>query len=128
MFDIAVIGLGMIGSAALRYLSQPAAGLHTVGIGPAEPRDWASHQGAFASHYDQAQITRVTDPNMNSYTAHDYPYIDQLAEGVFVCTGGCGGAAKSSDEIGRAGALLAQYGEWRYDLPAATFRAEDTKC
>ena len=396
MFDIAVIGLGMIGSAALRYLSQPSTGLRTIGIGPAEPGDWASHQGAFASHYDQARITRVTDPDeiwaalaqrsissyaaieqasgvrfhypsghlrvapqphrgddalaaaeaigqalgapverlsrdqlaaqfpylglpegatglyergeagfvnpralvaaqqaiaqaqgatllreevracartargfalttgggqsieaarvlvsahgysnsllaeltgreldlvsmahttvyatigpaeaarlagmpsliwgpidhpalasvyttppmaypdgslrlkiggplhqhptldtpeamrawfqsagnpaeiealagvlrelvpalaaeswaskpcMNTYTTHGYPYIDQLAEGVFVCTGGCGGAAKSSDEIGRAGALLAQHGEWRYDLPQATFRA-----
>ena len=63
MFDVAVIGLGMIGSAALRYLSQPAAGLRALGIGPAEPVDWSTHQGAFASHYDQARITRVTDPD-----------------------------------------------------------------
>src|SRR5581483_9255351 len=61
MFDIAVIGLGMIGSAALRYLSQPATGLSVAGIGPAEPADWASHCGAFASHYDRARITRITD-------------------------------------------------------------------
>ena len=33
MFDVAVIGLGMIGSAALRYLSQPDTGLRAVGIG-----------------------------------------------------------------------------------------------
>ncbi|HEU5015191.1 MAG TPA: FAD-dependent oxidoreductase [Roseiflexaceae bacterium] len=63
MFDVAVIGLGMIGSAALRYLSKPETGLRAVGVGPAEPQDWATHQGAFASHYDQARITRVTDPD-----------------------------------------------------------------
>jgi sarcosine oxidase len=63
MFDVAVIGIGMIGSAALRYLSQPATGLRVLGIGPAEPADWATHQGAFASHYDQARITRITDPD-----------------------------------------------------------------
>jgi sarcosine oxidase len=63
MFDVAVIGLGMIGSAALRYLSQPDTGLRVVGIGPAEPVDWTTHHGAFASHYDQARITRISDPD-----------------------------------------------------------------
>lgn len=62
-------------------------------------------------------------PCMNTYTAHGYPYVDRLDEGVFVCTGGCGGAAKSSDEIGRMGALLVQHGRWLYDLPAGSFRA-----
>jgi sarcosine oxidase len=63
MFDVAVIGIGMIGSAALRYLSEQTTGLRVVGIGPAEPVDWSNHQGAFASHYDQARITRVADPD-----------------------------------------------------------------
>jgi sarcosine oxidase len=63
MFDVAVIGLGMLGSAALRYLSQPDTGLSVLGIGPAEPENWSIHQGAFASHYDQARITRITDPD-----------------------------------------------------------------
>lgn len=62
-------------------------------------------------------------PCMNTYTAHGYPYVDQLGDGVFVCTGGCGSAAKSSDEIGRMGALLVQYGRWLYDLPASSFHA-----
>ena len=60
---------------------------------------------------------------MNSYTVHGYPYVDQLDEGLFVCAGGCGSAAKSSDEIGHMGALLAQHGAWSYDLPASTFQA-----
>lgn len=61
-FDVAVVGLGLMGSAALRALSEDA-GLRAVGVGPAEPEDWARHDGAFASHYDHGRITRVTDPH-----------------------------------------------------------------
>lgn len=60
-FDVAVIGNGMIGAAATRYLS--AAGLRVAGIGPGEPENWQSHQGVFASHYDQGRITRIIDPD-----------------------------------------------------------------
>jgi sarcosine oxidase len=60
-FDVAVIGNGMIGAAATRYLS--AAGLQVAGIGPGEPENWKSHQGVFASHYDQGRITRIIDPD-----------------------------------------------------------------
>ncbi len=68
----------------------------------------------------------TSKPCMNTYTAHGYPYIDHLGNGVVVCTGGCGSAAKSSDEIGRIGAGVAQSGTWQYDLPAHTFRAMGT--
>jgi len=60
-FDVAVIGNGLIGAAATRYLS--AAGLRVAGIGPGEPKNWKSHQGVFASHYDQGRITRMIDPD-----------------------------------------------------------------
>jgi sarcosine oxidase len=60
-YDIAVIGNGLIGAAASRYLS--AAGLRVVAIGPGEPADWQQHQGVFASHYDQGRITRIIDPD-----------------------------------------------------------------
>ena len=59
-YDVAVVGAGMFGSAAARYLS--AAGFHTLVIGPAEPENWQIHDGVFASHYDEARITRVVDP------------------------------------------------------------------
>lgn len=62
-FDIAVIGLGMIGSAALRALAESGEGVRVVGVGPAEPADWGRSDGPFASHYDHARITRVTDPD-----------------------------------------------------------------
>lgn len=61
MFDVAVIGNGMMGAAAVRYLS--AAGAKVIAIGPGEPADWQAHQGVFASHYDQARITRIIDPD-----------------------------------------------------------------
>lgn len=62
-YDIAVIGIGMIGSAALRGLAEEASGLQVVGVGPGEPTEWGSYDGPFASHYDHARITRVTDPD-----------------------------------------------------------------
>lgn len=58
-YDVAVVGLGLVGAAALRHLS--AAGLSCAGIGPAEPSDWSSHRGVFASHYDSGRITRRLD-------------------------------------------------------------------
>jgi sarcosine oxidase len=54
-----VVGLGLVGAAALRHAS--AAGLRCVGIGPGEPENWPNHQGVFASHYDSGRITRRLD-------------------------------------------------------------------
>lgn len=56
---IAIVGAGMIGSAAARHLAK--AGHDVVLIGPGEPADFASHRGAFASHYDEGRITRMND-------------------------------------------------------------------
>lgn len=58
-FDIAVVGLGLIGSGALRALTDD--GHRCVGIGPTEPADWAGHTGVFASHYDSGRVTRHLD-------------------------------------------------------------------
>ena len=59
MFDTIVIGKGLIGSAAIRYLSEHSP--NVAAIGPDEPDDWTTHQGVFASHYDQGRITRILD-------------------------------------------------------------------
>jgi sarcosine oxidase len=56
LLDYAVIGKGLMGAAAGRYLSQAAP--NTAIIGPDEPTDWREHTGVFASHYDQGRITR----------------------------------------------------------------------
>jgi len=56
---IAIVGAGMIGSAAARHLAM--AGHEVVLIGPGEPADFSTHRGAFASHYDEGRITRMND-------------------------------------------------------------------
>lgn len=56
----AVIGCGLIGAAAARHLSRQ--GHEVVLIGPREPTDKTTHQGVFASHYDEGRITRGLDP------------------------------------------------------------------
>ncbi len=53
--DFIVIGKGLIGSAAARYLSEHG---KTLVIGPNEPKSLEAHRGIFASHYDQGRLTR----------------------------------------------------------------------
>src|SRR5689334_13435216 len=57
-FDITVVGAGMFGSAAAKYLSRTRAKVAL--IGPAEPIDKqvASTYRSFGAYYDQARITR----------------------------------------------------------------------
>ena len=58
-YDVAVVGLGLVGSAALRHFS--AAGVSAMGIGPAEPVTWSAYEGPFSSHYDSGRVTRRLD-------------------------------------------------------------------
>ncbi|MBC2774879.1 FAD-dependent oxidoreductase [Rhizobium sp. AQ_MP] len=60
-FKFVVVGRGMMGAAAARYLALQGDGVAV--IGPDEPKDWTNHQGVFASHYDEARITRTIDSN-----------------------------------------------------------------
>ena len=58
-FEYAVVGAGLIGSAAGRYLSQQSGSVAI--IGNAEPADWQAHSENFGSHYDQGRIARGLD-------------------------------------------------------------------
>ncbi|KEQ05044.1 FAD-dependent oxidoreductase [Pseudorhizobium pelagicum] len=60
-FKYLIIGAGMMGAAAARHLSQWTDGVAL--LGPAEPTDPKTHEGVFASHYDEARITRTIDPD-----------------------------------------------------------------
>ncbi len=54
MFDYLVIGKGLFGSAAVKYLSRGAG--RVAVIGPDEPLDHEGHNGVFSSHYDQGRL------------------------------------------------------------------------
>jgi sarcosine oxidase len=58
-FNYIIIGKGLIGSAAIRYLSKYSS--NVAAIGPDEPLDQEKHEGVFASHYDQGRLTRLID-------------------------------------------------------------------
>ena len=53
-------------------------------------------------------VTELTIPSLElTQTAErSCPYIDEVSPGLFVAVGGCGRAAKCSDEIGRIAADL----------------------
>ena len=53
VYDIAVIGKGLIGSAAACHLAASFPDLKICVIGPDEPKIRKAHDGVFASHYDQ---------------------------------------------------------------------------
>lgn len=84
-FDLAVIGLGLIGSGALRHAALADVG-SVIGIGPGEPADWGSHAGPFASHYDSGRITRRLDAKrewaiLADRSIEQYPIIE-AASGI----------------------------------------------
>jgi sarcosine oxidase len=60
-FKYVVVGAGMMGAAAAKYLARRTDGVAL--IGPGEPKDIKTHQGVFAAHYDEARITRTIDPD-----------------------------------------------------------------
>ncbi|MCA9919064.1 MAG: FAD-dependent oxidoreductase, partial [Anaerolineales bacterium] len=69
MFDVLVIGKGLMGSAAARYLQ--GFGANTAVLGPDEPQNPQTHDGVFASHYDQGRITRRLSKDITWATLAD---------------------------------------------------------
>ncbi len=54
-YDVIVIGAGLMGSAAARYLSE--LGLRVAIIGPSEPAGEGTEPAVYASHYDEGRLT-----------------------------------------------------------------------
>ncbi len=57
--EAAVVGLGLIGAAAVKYLA--GQGCRVIGIGSPEPRSVPAHREVFSSHYDDGRIVRILD-------------------------------------------------------------------
>ncbi|KAH3842369.1 N-methyl-L-tryptophan oxidase-like [Dreissena polymorpha] len=63
MFDLCIVGAGMIGSAAARHASL-IPGVKLCLVGPSEPQNRASvDHGIFGAWYDEGRITRCSDPD-----------------------------------------------------------------
>ncbi len=91
-FEYAVVGNGLIGCAAARYLG--AGGAKTIVIGPDEPQDWTSHEGVFASHYDSGRITRMLDTDfvwgtLAARSIERYKEIERASKVAFAHMVGC---------------------------------------
>jgi sarcosine oxidase len=56
-FEYIVVGNGLFGSAATRYLSQESKDVAV--IGPNEPEDELTHDGVYSSHYDERRLVRL---------------------------------------------------------------------
>jgi sarcosine oxidase len=61
-FRVAVVGKGLIGSAAARHLSRQVDGVAL--LGPDEPAVRAEHFDVFGSHYDEGRIYRILDRDL----------------------------------------------------------------
>ena len=70
VYDLVIVGRGMVGSAAARHAAQSLSQeqgpnpLRVALVGPDEPpRDTFSELEVFGAHYDEGRITRKTDPD-----------------------------------------------------------------
>jgi glycine/D-amino acid oxidase-like deaminating enzyme len=91
IYDSVVIGKGLMGSAAAKYLSQSQK--YVALIGPDE--EMALHEGiVFSSHYDQARIQRVIGKDavwtlLNQQSAEQYDSLERETNIEFHSKVGC---------------------------------------
>lgn len=126
-YDIAVIGNGLMGSAALRHLTVNCPELKVCGIGPAEPQDRKTHTGVFASHYDQGRITRILDPSplwgkLARESIAQYPGIEAESGVIFHHRAGCLRATDIAERVADIDACAAAYEPPHKRLDAAGCR------
>ena len=94
LYDITVIGKGLMGCGAIRHLTIEHPELKVCIIGPDEPQNRKTHDGVFASHYDQGRITHVLDPSpiwgtLAKKSIMQYPIIEKASGIQFHHKVGC---------------------------------------
>ena len=124
MYDIAIVGKGLIGSAALRHLALNFPDLDVCVIGPDEPKDRKRHDGVFASHYDQGRITRVLDPSplwgtLARESIARYPVIESASGLRFHHRAGCLRATDIPERVEEIDACAARFEPPHQRLDAA---------
>jgi len=77
-YDVVVVGAGMMGSAAAKYLA--VAGMKTLLVGPCE----GNASGVHGSHHDEARITRFSGPDetwsrLAAASIRRYPEIESVS-------------------------------------------------
>lgn len=110
-YDLAVIGLGLVGSAALRHAA--SSGANVIGIGPAEPEQWHDHTGPFSSHFDSGRVTRRLDVKpewalLAARSIAEYRNIEQASEQRFYAECGFVFARDDANGIGKLTDVAAQ--------------------
>lgn len=90
-YSSVVIGKGLVGSAAAKYLSLDESDVAL--IGPDEPRDWSEGE-IFAAHYDQARVQRMTGWDadwtlLNKMSVQAYPSLQRKTGITFHRPVGC---------------------------------------
>ena len=75
VYDVAIIGAGMIGSSAAKYMSEDSYSVKTILIGPSEPQS-----GIHGAWFDEGRITRKLDKNqvwrnLGMYNVGDRVYV-----------------------------------------------------
>jgi glycine/D-amino acid oxidase-like deaminating enzyme len=110
-YEYLVVGKGLIGAAALRYLSHVSGDV--AAIGPDEPADTGTHQGVFSSHYDQGRITTQlsrdrTWAELTRRAMARYAYLEEAGGARFYHPVGMLHAAPEGDASLQATAELAR--------------------
>ncbi len=100
----------------------PQAALTEWFNGDGDPTETEALKNSLISLLPGVQIDSwAQKPCVVTNTATEHPYIGWVEEGVAVAIGGCGSAAKSSDELGRLASTLFMPGGWDDSLPASAF-------
>ena len=111
-----------IGGSLRNSSSVPQSALTEWFHGDGDSIETEALQNSLIALLPDAQVDNwVQKPCVVTNTATGHPYIGWVEEGVAVALGGCGSAAKSSDELGRLASTLFTPAGWDDSLPATTF-------